>query len=517
MRVSTLSRAFALAAIAGTASLSFGQLFTGPSSSQGPYLVPVAGGPAIQSYSILTSGDFVNGVNGPNSYRFEGTPDGVGAYDNGDGTMTVLINHEFGTNSGIQRAHGGTGSFVSRLVVNTTPGPNFLQVISGRDLDDSVVTNTAGAGTLTSFNRYCSGDLAPQTAFFNSATGLGVSNRIYLNGEESGSNGRAIAHVVDANGANTGVGYQLNAFDGLGAWENILAHPNTGNQTLLMANSDGARNSVYAYVGTKTNSGSTIDRAGLTNGTTYSIQATVNGVNVGTEDRTTPINGTFALTPVTRDANGTVTGGNTGTTFLRPEDGAWDASKPNDYYFVTTDRYDAVKDGVGTQVGRSRLYRMRYTDINNPTAGGTIEALLDGTEAIQMLDNICVVPGTDGHTRILAVEDVGGNAHNGKVWLYDTTTDELTLVAQHFASNGDIGVAPTAPFNNDEEFSGIIDARDTLGLGWFLLVDQQHYGVPGGQVEGGQFIAFYLPSAIPTPGAVGLLSLAGLAGLRRRR
>ncbi|MBI1189077.1 MAG: hypothetical protein GC200_00125 [Tepidisphaera sp.] len=515
MRVSSLSRAFALAALAGTASLSFGQLFTGPSSSQAPYLVPVPGGPSIQSYSILTAGDLVGG------YRMEGTPDGLGAYDNGDGTMTVLMNHEFGTTAGITRAHGGTGSFVSRWVVNTTPGPNFLQVISGSDLDQSVVTTSNGAGTANSFSRFCSADLAPQTAFFNSASGLGSASRIYLNGEESGSNGRAMAHVVDINGSNTGVGFQLNAFDGLGAWENILAHPNTGNQTLLMANSDGARNGVYAYVGSKTNTGSAIDRAGLTGGTTYSIQVSVNGSNIASEDRLTGLNGSlsgnFALTPITRDANGAVTGGNTGTTFLRPEDGAWDASKPNDYYFVTTDRYDQNKDGVGSQVGRSRLWRMRYSDVNNPTAGGTIEALLDGSESQQMLDNICVVPGTDGHTRILALEDVGGNDHNGKVWMYDTATDQLTLVAQHFASNGDIGAAATAPFNNDEEFSGIIDARDTLGLGWFLVVDQQHYGVSGGQVEGGQFIAFYLPSAIPAPSAMGLMGLAGLAGLRRRR
>ena len=38
--------------------------------------------------SILTAGDSVNG------YRMAGWPDGLGAYDNGDGTFTLLMNHE---------------------------------------------------------------------------------------------------------------------------------------------------------------------------------------------------------------------------------------------------------------------------------------------------------------------------------------------------------------------------------------------------------------------------------------
>ena len=37
---------------------------------------------------------------------FGGTPDGIGAFDNGDGTITVLVNHEFGTTVGLVRDHG---------------------------------------------------------------------------------------------------------------------------------------------------------------------------------------------------------------------------------------------------------------------------------------------------------------------------------------------------------------------------------------------------------------------------
>ncbi len=46
---------------------------------------------------ILTVGDSVNTkLDGVSPYRMVGIPDGLGAYDNGDGTFTVLMNHELG-------------------------------------------------------------------------------------------------------------------------------------------------------------------------------------------------------------------------------------------------------------------------------------------------------------------------------------------------------------------------------------------------------------------------------------
>ena len=148
-----------------------------------------------------------------------------------------------------------------------------------------------------------------------------------------------------------------------------------------------------------------------------------------------------------------------GTQFLRPEDGQWDPNNPSDYYFVTTDRYDQVKDGVGSQIGRSRLYRLRFTDISQPELGGTIQALLDGTEAGNMFDNMTI----DGRGRVLLQEDVGNQVHLGKIFQYDIATDQLVEVAHHdpdrFAPDG-------ANFlTQDEEFSGIIDVSSILGEG----------------------------------------------------
>src|SRR5215471_18503277 len=67
-----------------------------------PYIVPVA--PGVSTQAILTVGDTVNG------YRMVGIPDGLGAFDNGNGTFTVLMNHELVNTEGVTRAHGGMGA-----------------------------------------------------------------------------------------------------------------------------------------------------------------------------------------------------------------------------------------------------------------------------------------------------------------------------------------------------------------------------------------------------------------------
>src|SRR5262245_58098693 len=72
------------------------------------YLTPTA--PAVEITPLVTTGDSVGG------YKMVGIPDGIGAFDNGDGTFTILMNHELGATSGVARAHGGTGAFVSKWV-----------------------------------------------------------------------------------------------------------------------------------------------------------------------------------------------------------------------------------------------------------------------------------------------------------------------------------------------------------------------------------------------------------------
>src|SRR5687767_13212389 len=117
--------AFGCLAMATAFQASWGQI-KGPSSSQTPYVTPVKTG--VQINSIITVQDVIGG------YKMCGLADGLGAFDNGDGTFTVLMNHEIGNNSGIARAHGSKGAFVSKWIVNKSN----LSVVSGSDLIKTV-------------------------------------------------------------------------------------------------------------------------------------------------------------------------------------------------------------------------------------------------------------------------------------------------------------------------------------------------------------------------------------------
>jgi len=58
------------------------------------------------------------------------------------------------------------------------------------------------------------------------------------------------------------------------------------------------------------------------------------------------------------------------------------------------------------------------------------------------------------------------------------------------------GVIPASTFlTQDEESSGIIDASDVLGNGWYLLDVQAHLKSADPElVEGGQLLAMYIPT-----------------------
>ena len=476
----------------------------GPSSSASPYVVPVA--PGVRTVAILTTGDSVNPkLDGTTPYRMVGIPDGLGAFDNGDGTFQVTMNHELGGTSGIARVHGSVGAFVSTWTIDAAT----LQVKSGNDLIRTIETwNSATQAYVqgtTAFARFCSGDMPAPTAFYDAASGLGTTVRFHMAGEENGNSGRVFADV--ATGPNTGVSWELPRL-GKQSWENVVACPFGQAKTIVIGTDDSTPGGVFVYVGTKLSSGNEVQKAGLTNGTLYGVLAN----NTRTEDRTNGIglakgvSGAFTLLALpdqsAAGANTELAADTAGCTeFLRPEDGSWDPSNPSDFYFVTTDQFDQVKAQTGATVGRSRLWRLRFSDIGNPEAGGTVTMVLDGTEPQQMFDNLTV----DHAGHALLQEDVGGNAHLGKIWQCTLATGELTLIAQHDPARfgnlvGGVASPATVPFNNDEESSGIIDASSILGPGWFLLDVQAHYS-PGVTelVEGGQLLALYNPDSVVAP------------------
>lgn len=490
MKLKTLALAAAM-----TLALSAAQAATGPSSSQAPYLVPTATGVSVTS--IISVGDAAG-----NGYRMVGIPDGLGAYDNNDGTITVTMNHELGNTVGAVRAHGSIGAFVSKWIIRKSD----LKVLTGQDMVQraadvytwDTATGTWVAGT-TAFARTCSADLAAPGAYWNPVTKKGARTaRIHLNGEENGVEGRALAWVMGEAGDPDSV-WELPAL-GRFSFENAVANRVKQDKTIVVGTDDSSvEGQVYVYVGQKQATGNVVQRTGLHGGKLYAIKVTGNQ-SEDTSDQPfgSAADGSFTLVDVTPTAYGsgsglalntqTVAAG--GTNFLRPEDAGWDHKRPTVLHVATT----------SSTTGRSRIWEFNFTDIANPELGGTVRVAGDGGangSAFQMADNLTSDKRT-GH--VIFQEDVGNNVRLGKVWGLNPATGALVELAAH-DPNRFLNPGPDF-LTQDEEASGVLDVSDLFknvpgydvkAYRYYLLDTQAHYAIAGEAVEGGQLQLLAVP------------------------
>jgi hypothetical protein len=459
----------AATAAAGTA---LANAITGPSSSQSPYVVRSI--PGVVTEAILTTGDSVNDKPDGSPYRMVGIPDGLGAFDNGDGTFTVLVNHELGAGDGIVRAHGAKGAFVSKWIVRK----GSLEVVQGEDLIEEIGIWTGSAWDYTThpaLARLCSANLAPVSAFYDAESGKGYDGHLFMNGEESGAEGFAYAHAMD------GTSWRL-PWLGRMSYENSCANPATGQATLVANTDDSGQGQIYLYVGQKNTTGANAaELAGLTGGDLFGVKVTgyaaepATGIPSGTAFTAFAFGGVATTTGATLQTNSHANGV---TEFNRPEDCCWNPSNPNELYFVTTASF----------TGKSRLWRLRFRDVKDLSQGGEIDLLLDGSEGQHMFDNLCMTK----RGQLFLQEDVGNEAHVGKIWRYDVASASLVEVAHHDENR----FAPGASgfLTIDEESSGIIDVSDILGEGKLLLDVQAHYNAGDAElVQGGQLLLMHVP------------------------
>jgi hypothetical protein len=498
--------ATAAACLLGGAGVAFGWPFTdrGPSTRTDPYVIPVADG--VSTVSLLTVDDPGKASNG---YDMAGIPDGLGAVKASGRTFTLFANQEIAGNLGAVRRHGQPGAFVSKWTIDK----RTLEVVAGSDLIDPGValwdpvaqtyTTTAPAGgpnprnpgdtfpaASAAFSRFCSSTLTAPKQLWNRRSGRGYEGQIYFGNEESGDNGRVIGITTD------GTAQELPRL-GKASWENTKHAYNRSDTTLVAGLEDGGQGQLWIHRGVKRRAGSPFDRAGLTNGSEFVIDADNAAVTNDAQFRAAYPKGTPAavsLNTVDWDQSGTRQNAEAvadGLSLNRIEDGSWDPSNPNDFYFLTTVGGATSPNPAEPTIARDGggLWKLSFEDIEQPDLGATLTLVLDGSEApyLNNPDNLDI--DRDGH--VLIQEDTGNSAHVGRIVAYDIESGRRGVMAAFDPER----FTPGRPkfITQDEEASGIIDASAVLGRDWFLFDAQVHKASANpAHVELGQFLAMHV-------------------------
>ena len=460
---------------------------TSANAADKPVYVLSSNSSAASISVIATTGDTFG------TYTLPGAPDGMGAYKNKDGTITILSNHEVALYDpigkvGAEKTTGTYGSSISKLTYDPIKGTitdasplikkiSYYNYTTGKWQDDFKGTAPSTAPADGNFvysptsisavfqnglNRFCSASLV-QAGGLKSGS-LGYTGGVFLTGEEgSGDYSRAFAFDMDGNGI------QLPKF-GLVQYENFLVAPSTGKNTVVLMNEDnGATTSQgYLYAGTKTSKGTFADKAGFTNGTLYAWA--VAGAKTDNEFRSLfgkNKKADVTFEEVSTDPSWATTASEAqrfGTTFSRIEDGEFDPKNHNIYYFITT---ESNKNATSitpnpaeptTSRDGGALWKMTFKDVNKPDLGAKLEMLLDGSEApyLSKPDNMAI----DENGYMLIQEDPGGNDHVARVIAYRFSDGAIKEVAafdpKHFTSTG------SAFITTDEETSGMLTVNTLM-------------------------------------------------------
>ena len=454
---------------------------------------------AVEIKAIATVGDTVTGT------MLRGIPDGMGAYDNGRGGVTLLSVHEIAVNNPFalkgKSATAPWGTSITKITVSKSTKAvtkvedfikkiNFFNYTTGKYQENPDGTAPAGATLTTSFgwglNRFCSATWAAAGTFIHN--GVGFAGGLFLSGEES-SDGETRGFAFEEDGT----GYQLPRM-GMYAFENIMPSLKPGPNTVVIGTEDGSAtdSQLYVYAGKKQATGTAIDKAGLTNGDVHVMNIpTIKNDNLF---RTTVgLNKKVPVEFVKVDWNTSPSGfakesREKGMALARVEDGHWDPSNPNVFYFVTT---ESNKDPIATAPNPATptvtrdggaLWRLTFKDAQNPAAGAELEMLLNGGETVYMSkpDNMTV---TDDGKYLLLQEDPGGNEALARVVAYRVSDGKLAVVAQFDSKKFNTGGSEF--MTNDEESSGIINATEFFAKpgdtnSYFFLNAQIH--TPSGAI-----------------------------------
>ncbi len=269
----------------------------GYKTSNAPLVKVVA--PGWTADPVLSVGDTVGG------FQMAAIPDGLGAYDNGDGTFTVFMNHE------LSKAGGNlSDARVSKLIVDKAT----MSVVSA----EYIIKGTEG------YSRFCAATMVGPKEGFS-------GNYFLTNEEATDSKYGGIAVAIDTK---TGKWIDM-PWLGKMAHENTIVAPGFPGKMVAFTTEDTAPGGVYMYVANS--------QADLLSGKGQLSVLTADGVKSEADlVKGKTYTGKFA--PISQADNTdnkalrAAVDKAGGTVFARPEDIIYDPADPSILYFATTGR-----------------------------------------------------------------------------------------------------------------------------------------------------------------------------------
>ncbi|MGB8702409.1 MAG: alkaline phosphatase PhoX [Thermosynechococcaceae cyanobacterium] len=413
--------------------------------------------PGVQIQPILTTGDTLD-----SGYQMAGTPDGLGAIDHGNGTFTLLMNHEWTKEDNLSYSR------VSKLVIDKAN----LKVLKGEYL----INGSEG------YNSFCSATMVGRKE--------GFSSPLFFTNEES-TDGKYKGTVVAVN-PKTG-DYRNLPWLGHFDHENTIALPKY-NKIVLMLTDDNAPGGIYMYIANN-------ETDLLTGkGQLYVFKADV-GSTPADIQKGSSVSGRFIpISPFeARNVNRirAAIAAKGAMSFVRPEDITHDVKQPNIVYFASTGRSEYINPDTGKPYdAKGRIHKMTLNP-TDPTKVEALQILLAGDVGDPIInpDNLAT-----SDRSIMIQEDQNGEFRGkrpARIWHYDLRNKALTPVAAVVQKDFD-GKPIPGDIAGNWESSGIINTANILGPNTWLLDVQAHTQVVnqlGGKDEGGQLLLLTVPDS----------------------
>lgn len=474
-------------------------------SAVAPFVEAPAAGSPYAFTSILTVGERVPSPDG-GWFQLVGVPDGMGAYANPDGSITVLVNHEL-SNAALSEPHLGgplqRGAFVSRLTLRQDDAGSW-RVVSGERAYDVVYQDNKRIGPAAvegnatrAFARFCAATLAGEAE--------GFDRPIFFTNEEEdddprsfdGKGGQTVAILRADDGT-----WQAHALSRLGHFskENTVPQPRHDGRTVLLSLEDGPStpdSQLWMYVGRKNPdpSASVLDRNGLLAGQLYVFVVDDRVGESDTWGTGTRVVGRWVKIPGARKMNveelEAAADGVGAFGFVRIEDGAFSKHDRDTFYFVTTGSGTRRSDGsYVNELGR--LYRLEL-DPTDPRRPATLTIEYDADQIVGAGHDIAISPDNlDTGQGLLMIQEDGTTesrarmasfGRDGQIWAFPLNPDGSVDVAgrspvAELDASTSRWVYPDGsqarPGPGVWESSGIIDGSELFGPGTWLFNVQAH-------------------------------------------